>query len=333
MALDRLRSTYITANGQHKESKIQRRTVPKKIVDGIMFNSELDMLEVRLAELYHVVDWFIVVEGTHTLQGKPKTLHYENNQARFAKWSSKIRHVKLDNNPASVKSGYHGSQEWGDYWIYEEHQRDAIGLRGVQELVDRGAVGREDLVFVMDTDEMPRPDVLNYLRWHDGLPLLIRLWMRWSFYTYSWLNEKGWPVCAAVTVGILQQHHWRTSRLRLDFFSEEDDHQRRVLDVGNEGGAAPGGGWHCSWCFSTRLYLDKLQSFAHREMLKDHPDLKQQSTVVAMKRSGKWLTGKGRGVKALETDPEFSPVYVVENRERFLHLIDPYAPDPPPSLL
>ena len=45
-----------------------------KIYDCFMIYNELDLLEVRLEELYDVVDYFVISEGEHTFSGKEKQL-------------------------------------------------------------------------------------------------------------------------------------------------------------------------------------------------------------------------------------------------------------------
>lgn len=46
------------------------------IYDCIMFNDELDLLEIRLHH-HAFVDRFILIESTHTYSGQPKPLHYD----------------------------------------------------------------------------------------------------------------------------------------------------------------------------------------------------------------------------------------------------------------
>lgn len=50
-----------------------------KIYDCSIFRNELDLLEIRLKELYNHVDHFVIVEATHTFQGEPKELVLKNN--------------------------------------------------------------------------------------------------------------------------------------------------------------------------------------------------------------------------------------------------------------
>jgi beta-1,4-mannosyl-glycoprotein beta-1,4-N-acetylglucosaminyltransferase len=39
------------------------------VFDAILFSNEMDMLEIRLRELYDVVDKFVIVESDHTFTG------------------------------------------------------------------------------------------------------------------------------------------------------------------------------------------------------------------------------------------------------------------------
>ena len=44
-----------------------------RVFDLILYNQEADMLDVRISHLKDVVDKFIVLEGTKTFMGKPKS--------------------------------------------------------------------------------------------------------------------------------------------------------------------------------------------------------------------------------------------------------------------
>lgn len=107
-----------------REYGMRERQKPVRIYDAFMFNSELDMLEVRAApcmgnsamhgcavmgepglacaaqirlhELYDVVDYFVITECRVTHQNAPKPLYYGDNRARFAKFEGKIIHIALD---------------------------------------------------------------------------------------------------------------------------------------------------------------------------------------------------------------------------------------------
>ena len=45
-----------------------------KVVDCFTFYNELDLLEMRLEEMYDIVDNFVIVEATKTFVGKEKKI-------------------------------------------------------------------------------------------------------------------------------------------------------------------------------------------------------------------------------------------------------------------
>ena len=117
-----------------------------KIYDCSLFRNELDLLELRLRELYDHVDHFVIVEATHTFQCEPKELVLKNNWDKFKQWHDKMIHVVVDDMPNT-----------GNAWDNDFHQRNAI-VRGLVDADD------EDLVIVCDGDEILRPEVIDDMR-------------------------------------------------------------------------------------------------------------------------------------------------------------------------
>lgn len=115
-----------------------------KIYDCFIFYNELDLLEIRLNELNEVVDYFVLVESTHTFTGIPKTLFYQENKSRFEKFSDKIIHIVSENS-------FNESQK---HWEREAFQRNqiAIGLQNTKP---------NDLIIISDVDEIPKAEVVK----------------------------------------------------------------------------------------------------------------------------------------------------------------------------
>jgi len=61
-----------------------------KVLDAILMSTELDLLEIRLNELEHVVDRFFIVESNATFTGLPKKTYFADNRQRFEKFEKKI---------------------------------------------------------------------------------------------------------------------------------------------------------------------------------------------------------------------------------------------------
>lgn len=70
------------------------RPSPKPLLwDATLFSTELDLLEIRLSELWDVVDLFLVLESTHTMTGtEKKQLLLRDNMERFKPWAAKLRY-------------------------------------------------------------------------------------------------------------------------------------------------------------------------------------------------------------------------------------------------
>lgn len=117
-----------------------------KIYDCFLFYNELDILEIRLKELYDIVDCFVIAESNLTFTGLPKEYTFEKNKERFAPYLDKIRHFKIEDGPDTT-----------DPWERERHQRRALG-RGLT------GVNPEDWVIISDADEVPRASLVQSVK-------------------------------------------------------------------------------------------------------------------------------------------------------------------------
>ena len=110
------------------------------IVTAQPFFNELDLLEIKFRELAGLVDAHIVVEATRTFTGKPKPLHFLENQEWFAEFP--VIHVAVD-LPEKADSAW---------------DRERIQYAAAWEAVRRL---NPHIVFWCDTDECPRVSTLG----------------------------------------------------------------------------------------------------------------------------------------------------------------------------
>ncbi|MBK4720926.1 tetratricopeptide repeat protein [Azospirillum sp. YIM DDC1] len=206
----------------------------RRIYDCFQFYNELDLLEVRLAELDAVVDRFVLVEATFTHAGDPKPLHYAENRARFAAYADKIIHVVVDDDPG------------GFAWQREAHQRDAItrGLDGCDPT---------DMIVVSDADEILRPWVMERLRREpdDGRSLFAPH-LDIFLYFLDLKSPDPWVSVAAAP--------WELIR-------RIGANRARYLTKLGHGRVVPDAGWHFTWMGGIERFRAKLRAFAHREMI------------------------------------------------------------------
>ena len=125
-----------------------------QVVDCFTFFNELDILELRLAELDNVVDFHVLVEATHTFTGQRKKLYYDEVKAepRFAKYLHKIVHLV-------IRNGVHETAQLSSeqVWKREHFQRDQIN-RGL----DRLKLKETDILLISDVDEIPDATTVEY---------------------------------------------------------------------------------------------------------------------------------------------------------------------------
>ena len=114
-----------------------------RIFDCFPFFNEIDLLELRLNELWDVVDVFVIVEAKQTFTGNPKPMCLLDNKERLAKYMHKVRYVVVEDFPPNL-----------DDWGKETYQRNEIR----KELSD---VLPDDIVMLSDVDEIPRADVVK----------------------------------------------------------------------------------------------------------------------------------------------------------------------------
>ncbi len=225
-----------------------------RVYDTFIFYNELDLLEIRLRELYDHVDIFVLVESNLTLTNHPKPYIFDENQERFQPWLDKIRHIKYTSRASS------------HYWTNADDQRDAI----IEGLYDAGDT---DIVMYSDVDEIVRPSCVDYIRTQDQatvfgfhMPLCnfkfnyVRIapvpgpydiwsmasrasWLR-QFSVQALRNQRSSLYNLPATVN----YKGRTGVLTAD----------QVVTI-------PHGGWHFSYLGNNEWLADKARNTVHQE--------------------------------------------------------------------
>lgn len=215
-----------------------------KIYDCFTFYNELDLLELRLTELYDYVDYFVIVEGDSTFTGKDKPFFFEKNRDRYRKWLDKIIYIKVD-LPRSANA-----------WDNEQFQRDSI-LKGIQS-----SESDDDLIVISDLDEIPRPAALRYIRDTEQTIYAFRVplfnfklnYMRTSPGQYDiWIMAGRRSVFREITPDQFRS-------LRFNFFGAGYQFKNNGCEVIEHGG------WHFGYLGDRDYLIDKAQSFSHTEV-------------------------------------------------------------------
>lgn len=216
-----------------------------KLIDCFIFYNELDLLNYRLNVLNDVVDYFVIVESTHTFIGNEKQLYFKDNSAQFEQFNHKIIHVIVDDFPFKQPNiDISKEQQWSN----EHFQRNCIE-RGIKQL----ELNDEDLIVIADLDEIPDPSTLINLKTFDAKnAMMFRLEMDFYYYNLNSQIINKWYLAKILSFCAFKQ-----------FKSCEDvrQHSSEILKKG---------GWHLSYFGDEQFVKNKIQNFSHQEFNNDH---------------------------------------------------------------
>lgn len=262
------------------------------IVDAVIFNDELEMLDLRLNILAPVVDRFAIVEAVQTFQGQPKPLHYADNAERFKPWADRIVHVPVTTLPMTANP-----------WEIEAYQRMSI-LRGLTEC------GPDDVVMVSDVDEIPNPKAVISLanayehRVVDSHAVVAFEMALYSF-TLNWRHVRPW-----FGTRMLRHQHFIES-------TESPQSLRSTVYPRPHEMVAHQAGWSFSWMGGVEAVRRKAQAFSHAEV--NRPEVLSDENIERSIRDGVSLVeGDGNEYRYQELDDSY-PQYLVDNIERYQH--------------
>lgn len=142
--------SFQTLCNLHGWSQLVTPTAPK-VIDAVIFSVELDILEIRIRELWDVVDIFLVMEADRTFTGKPKRLFLHENLSRFDWAQEKLRTIAL----VSGELDEHPKKEFDNEVKMRRKMTNAI-----QNLDPKPG----DLIIVSDVDEIPYKETIQLLR-------------------------------------------------------------------------------------------------------------------------------------------------------------------------
>ncbi|KAJ2807361.1 hypothetical protein H4R21_000503, partial [Coemansia helicoidea] len=261
----------------------------------------VDLLELRLRELWDVVDEFVVVESNTTFVGHSKPLVLAQHMDRFAWAKAKLRYHTV----TSVREP--GESVWSNENRMRHRMDETLGGLGI---------GSDDLVINSDTDEIPHHAVVDLLRRCDGAPPVMHLSLKGFLYSFEFPEYPD-----------VLENSWRAT-IKVHGQDRSYTHSRRGdLLFANAG-------WHCSYCFRT---LDehrfKMQSYSHSDRLIAPQKMLSESYLMGRICNGREIYGLpperfnyrdliyAYGKPPRNHDFSNLPRGVLEHRERFGYLL------------
>jgi glycosyltransferase involved in cell wall biosynthesis len=215
-----------------------------KIIDGFSFFNEFDILKLRLNYLQNIVDYFIISECNYTHSGNSKPYYLDDVISELNdNILKKIIRVKYepDISDYDFSNKIECNFESG-FWKLERGQRNHI-LSALKQF------DSTDLFMLSDADEIPRKEVIQYLK-ENPLPenklALARCDnLYYNFYTYE---DSNWGGTVFTDVGTALEKG-------ADFLR---GHSYQFPSVQNAG-------WHLTFFGGVKQIQKKLNSYAHQE--------------------------------------------------------------------
>lgn len=285
-----------------------------KVYDCFPFWREFLALEIRLEELYEVVDYFVIIESKYTHTGVTKPFHLKENLHKFAKYADKII---LVNDVNFYKN--HNAIERGNY------QRSLIDNE-----LSKLFLHNDDLIIISDSDEIPKRNVIENLKLQPR-NVIIEI-STYSHFINLYFHE--WP-----RIRVLQYKDFRGAQkeFRETFINTALDQKRYKCNpflrinpwfsaskfdkkVGAWVGfnrekisVIKGGGWHFTKIYNIETLIKKIEYSGHTEF--NTSEVNRESIVSDLKNKtipyGRKYVGKIH-----EIDDSF-PFAVRKNTKKF----------------
>lgn len=291
----------------------------RKIYDCITFFNELEVLEVRLQELYNYVDYFVIAEANTTHAGNSKPFNLLNNWEKIKPYSDKIIYIKVEDMPGApitdtIFNTKNGEMEiHRNHWPNELHQRNCTN-RGLYNIND------EDIVIISDLDEIPRGSLIGQIR-NDYVHT------HWAFRMPLFQYKFNYMCTTPLTFQVQSQAFVYKRLKNYQTISSARDYgwnwinRIKAYDDGNDL-CLPHGGWHFTNMGSSERVAYKLLQFSHGK--EDTIFRKNLSNSINVDK----LISKGNGtVENTKLDivdlDNYFPEVLLNNKEKFKEFILP----------
>lgn len=270
----------------------------KKVYDCFPFFNELDLLEIRLNELYDVVDYFVIVEGEKTHQNNPKPLFYLENKERYSKFQDKIVHVILDESSFNESPAHN-----------EDISYNAI-MYGLQQT----NASDDDIVIINCADEILKPEVIKDLVSSYVKPVCIEV-HNFCYYLNTQFAEGSlcWWGGPIISVRHLNEFNGQVKRCL------EWGRRHETLQSSTATDIPLPHGWHFTFMGNAKEVRAKVTSYIHKEwshLTEEDYQSSIENMVDPFKRGGP-NSHKFVGMYPIEE----LPTYVQKNLDKFSHLI------------
>jgi hypothetical protein len=264
-----------------------------KVYDCFTFFNELDLLEIRLQELWGIVDYFVIAESNLSHTGNPKEYLFESNITRFKPYLEKIRHIKVDDMPDTTNA-----------WVRENFQRNSLS-RGLYDSTS------DDLIIISDLDEIPRSEMIEIIK-HDTNKY-DRYILNIPQFRHRINFMKVQEAHKYPNIIITRQSVFTSSQQEREytFYWNKKPDDSVTLEHG---------GWHFTWLGNDDEIKNKIRNYAHTEHNTDI--ILNAVDVNKHLQERKSFFNETESFEIVKVDDYF-PKYLLDNLDRYANFIVP----------
>ena len=329
--------SYIWKTGNNAKllpNIIRRRKVPRRVIYAVPVNHEFELFETRMAMQADVVDVFILHESNYTNSGHPKHRLFFNkfqNDGWLSEYFHKFIYIFQETFPEEGKL----NGEIADAFMRRHLGQTAFRerLKGFQD---------DDLFIYNDGDELIRPEIITFLKLYEGFTDPIGFKYRWAIFGFFWtiIESKFGEVrnfeTAAMTVGFFRDfYNYDASLIKGGEFEKDNKFNVDVKKSYEEKGkriklfkCSDSAGWHCSYCFKPEGIRKKLLDAPVSDWPRwgDDPVKSNVTYIRTLIQNGqffdlRYFRGSSSGALTIKDDPDIAPKYMLENEEKYKHLL------------
>ena len=216
-----------------------------KIINCFPFYNEVDLLEYKLSILNDYVDYFVLVESTHTFVGtetEPVFEKIKNNEI-FSKYKDKIIHIIIDDYPYKKPNiNYENNEQWNNEYYHRNYLAKGIEMLQLND---------EDVIISGDLDEIVNPELLVKIKNKElEINQFYSLNMKLFYFNLHTIAKLEWFHCKIFNYKTLKESKMSINDIRVNInFSILRD-----------------GGWHLAWFGDNKFCKNKIQEFSHVEL-------------------------------------------------------------------
>lgn len=282
-----------------------------RVIDSFIFFNELDILEIRLNELYDVVDYFVIHESPLTHTKKPKPLYFAENRNKFKKFDDKIIYKLINDTPDNFtnlqsiipKNDLHKNvldKLIRHNYYPKDHipyNRDAFEKESLIRSMD--FCNDDDIILFGDADEVASPLWIQYVKDHFDPNEIYNFEQNHYWFYLNCLREDKW--------------------LGSTMLSYRKFKEKSVCDLRKyrEGINIVQGGWHFSFCSGVK---EKVTSYGEQSINRKDVTDNIHNFVESCITNNHDFYYRPCKFKIVNIDKTF-PKYLQDNQEKFKGMI------------